>query len=178
MTTINQRPFSSPRNINLKGQGTGRGGILLFEGRNAINPLTLTLNGLYVNASNQLVYSAQGTATTLGVVGYTTGAGGAVTQITSSSTGVTLHRLTGQITTVPLTTAAAAEEEFVVTNSTVAATDVVVASTTYVGTGTPAVSVRGTAAGSFVVSITNLHATAAFNAAVVINFAVIRGVAA
>lgn len=111
-------------------------------------------------------------------IGYATGAGGAVTQITSASTGVTLSKTCGQITTVALTTAAAAEEAFVVTNTTVAASDVVVVSTTYAGGGTPLVSVKGVAAGSFTIVITNLHATAALDAVLVVNFAVIKAVAA
>ena len=111
-------------------------------------------------------------------VGYGTGAGGAVTQITSASTGVTLNKVTGQITTVALTTAAAAEEVFTVTNSNVAATDVVVVSTTYAGAGTIAVSTKKTVAGAFDITIANLHASAALNAVVVINFAVIKAVAA
>ena len=82
-------------------------------------------------------------------VGYRTGAGGAVTQITSAATGVELNKACGQITTFALTTAGAAEEVFTVTNSEVAATDVVVVSTTYAGGGTPMVSTKGVAAGSW-----------------------------
>lgn len=115
---------------------------------------------------------------TSGGVGYKTGAGGAVTQITSASTGVTLNKITGQITTVALSTAAGAEEAFVLTNSQIAATDVVAVSTTYAGAGTPVVSVKGVAAGSCTLVITNLHASAALDAVLVANFAIIKGVAA
>lgn len=110
--------------------------------------------------------------------GYQPGAGGAVTQITSSATGVTLSKLCGQITTVALTTAAAAEERFTVTNTLVAATDVIALSTTYNGAGTPMLGVCNVAAGAFDVVVTNLHAANAFNALMVINFAVIKGRAA
>ena len=110
-------------------------------------------------------------------VGYATGAGGAVTQITSSSTGVALSKTTGQITTVALTTAAAAEERFTVTNAEVAVTDVIALSTTYNGAGTPMLGVCNVTAGTFDIVITNLHASAAFNAVMVINFVVIKGVA-
>lgn len=112
-----------------------------------------------------------------GQIGFATGAGGAVTQETSASTTVVLSKPTGQITTVALTTAGAAEEEFTVTNTLVAATDIVVVGTTYAGQGTPAVTVKGITAGSFKIVITNLSASA-LNAAVVINFAIIKGVAA
>lgn len=112
-------------------------------------------------------------------IGYVTGAGGAVTQITSASTGVTLNKACGQITTVALTTAAAAEEVFTVTNSKVAATDVPVACIgTYAGAGTPIVNVKNVQAGQFDVVITNLHASAALNAAVIINLALVKAVAA
>lgn len=103
------------------------------------------------------------------------GGGGAVTQVTSSSTGVTLNKMTGQITTVALTTAAGAEERFTVTNSAVAATDVVALATTYNGNGTAMLSVQKVAAGAFDVVITNVHASAAFNAVMVINFVVLKG---
>ncbi len=102
--------------------------------------------------------------------------GGTVTQTTSSSTPVTINKYTGQITTVALTTAAGAEEVFTVNNNKVRATDVVVVSTTYSGAGTPAVSVKGVANGSFVIVITNLHASAALDAAMTINFAIVRAV--
>ena len=101
-------------------------------------------------------------------LGYGIGAGGAVTQATNSSTGVTLNKVSGQITTVALTTAAGAEEVFTVTNTCVAATDVIVVSTTYAGAGTILVATKAVAAGSFNIVISNLHASAALNAAAVI----------
>lgn len=110
--------------------------------------------------------------------GFVTGEGGAVTQLTDSGTGVTLNKRVGQITTVALTTAAAAEEAFIVTNSEVDANDIVVVTTTYAGGGTPIVFVTTVAAGAFTINITNVHASAALDAVVVINFAVIKGVAA
>lgn len=110
-------------------------------------------------------------------LGYVTGVGGAVTQITSATTGVTLSKLCGQITTVALTTAAAAEEVFTVTNTLVDANDVVVVSTTYAGAGTIVVSTKKVAAGAFDIVIANLHASAALDAVVVINFMVLKSVA-
>ena len=106
------------------------------------------------------------------------GQGGAVTQITNASTGVTLSKRVGQITTVALTTAAAAEETFTVTNTTVEEQDIVSLSTTYDGDGTPALAVKAVADGSFKIVITNLHASAAFNAAMTINFRVHKGAVA
>lgn len=113
-----------------------------------------------------------------GQLGFATGAGGEVTQITSAATGVTLNKPTGQITTVALTTAAAAEERFTVTNSQVAATDIPVLATTYNGAGIPMLSVVNVTAGAFDIVITNVHAINALNALMVINFSIIKGAAA
>lgn len=113
-------------------------------------------------------------------LGYTTGAGGAVTQITSATTAVTLNNVCGQITTVALTNAAGVDHEFTLTNSAIAATDVVVVSVkSYGGTadGIPVVNVTATAAGSCVINLRNTGAVA-LDALAVINFAVIKAVAA
>lgn len=100
--------------------------------------------------------------------------GGTVTQATSITTGVTLNGLSGRVTTVASTLAAGAEATFTVTNSSVAATDVVSVSTTYAGAGTVQVFCSKVAAGSFDITITNHHAANALDAAVVINFVVIK----
>lgn len=104
-----------------------------------------------------------------------TGEGGKVTQATSASTGVTLSKRAGQITTVALTTAAGAEERFTVTNTNVEAQDVIGLSTTYNGAGTPALAVANVTNGAFDIIITNLHASNALNAAMTINFRVLKG---
>lgn len=117
-----------------------------------------------------------------GTVGYGTGAGGTITQITSSSTGVTINKPTGTIVTVALTTAAGAHEKFTVTNSfCAAATDVIVLSTTYAGGashGTPVLQAVNVTAGTFDLIIANVDATNALNAAMTINFAILSAVAA
>lgn len=119
-------------------------------------------------------------ASASGGIGYGTGAGGAVTQGTNITTGVTLNTVCGTITTVAAGAVAGAEDgPFTVTNSAVAATDVVLVSIkSYAGAGTPFAFVSATGAGSFAITITNLHGANALNAAIVLNFAVIKGVAA
>ena len=114
------------------------------------------------------------TALGYGATGGVTGVGGTKTQITTSATAVTLDKPCGQITTVALTTAAAAEEAFVVNNTSVDADDVIVVNTTYAGAGKPIVFVTNVGAGVFTVNITNVHATDALNAVLVVNFAVIK----
>lgn len=103
------------------------------------------------------------------------GIGGAVTQLTNRTTGVTLNKTTGVITTDDDSLAAGAEATFVVTNSAVKATDVIVLSVQDAGaTGTVSAYVSDVANGSFSITLTNLHASTASTNAVVINFAVIR----
>jgi len=61
-------------------------------------------------------------------VGFTTGNGGTVTQLTSRTTGVTLNAPSGQITLVSASMPGLASQEFTLTNSFIAPTDVVLVS--------------------------------------------------
>lgn len=61
--TINNKNYSTPRNINLKE------GALRFGGTFTTTPFDSSSNGIFINSSNQLVYSAQGVDTTLGSAG-------------------------------------------------------------------------------------------------------------
>lgn len=102
--------------------------------------------------------------------------GGAVTQITSAATGVTLNKPTGAITTVTQNIAAAGEVEFTVTNSVVTARSVIlsnIASGSVGGTSTT--YIKSIAAGSFVLGITNKHATVAETGILVINYVIFGG---
>ena len=104
--------------------------------------------------------------------------GGAVIQATSKATGVTLNTLCGKITMSNAALAAATEVKFVVTNNTVAATDVVVVNIQSVGTaGAYFVGVAAVGAGSFTIYLGNCSA-GSLSQAVVLNFAVIKAVAA
>jgi hypothetical protein len=99
----------------------------------------------------------------------------AVTQATSIATGVTCNAYSGVITTVSQTVAAGAEAQFTVTNNKVVATDVVAVSIkTHTSAGTFIASVTAVAAGSFQITLTNLHVSAAGDNVLVINFAVIK----
>ena len=107
-------------------------------------------------------------------LGYTSG--GAVTQATDKSTGVTLNQAAGQITTTDASLAGGAEVSFTVTNDKVAATDVVAVSLqSGASTGTYIVSVSAVAAGSFDVTLSNVGTTA--GEALVLNYAVIKAAA-
>lgn len=107
-------------------------------------------------------------------IGYVSG--GAVTQATDKSTGVTLNQPCGQITTDDASLAGGAEVSFTVTNDKVAATDVVAVSLqSGASTGTYIVSVSAVAAGSFDVTLSNVGTTA--GEALVLNYAVIKAAA-
>jgi len=107
-------------------------------------------------------------------LGYTSG--GAVTQATDKSTGVTLNQAAGQITTTDASLAGGAEVSFTVTNDKVAATDVVAISLqSGASTGTYIVSISAVAAGSFDVTLSNVGTTA--GEALVLNYAVIKAAA-
>lgn len=129
-------------------------------------------------AGNQTASGALKSTSSTGGVGYGTGAGGAVTQLTDRSTGVTLNTVCGSITTNTASLATGAEATFTVTNSAVAATDAVVVSLkTPSSTGLSVPFVTTTAAGSFQITLSNLHGSTADTSASVINFSVIKSVA-
>lgn len=112
-------------------------------------------------------------------IGYATGAGAAVTQLTSAVTAVTINAASGAITTVAQNIAAAGEVQFTVNNSMVAATDVILLSIKSGSTGgTTIARVTAVADDSFQITLANLHASVAETGTLVINFAVIKGVAA
>lgn len=90
---------------------------------------------------------------------------------TGTSNASTLNNKAGTITTESATTAAGATFTETITNSAVAATDLCFASVTTAGTGSPAVTKVTPAAGSLVVIIQNIHASAAFNNTLAISFA-------
>jgi len=70
----------------------------------------------------------QAILTSAGGIGYTTGAGGTVAQGTSKSTGVTLSKLTGEITTFSDLLTPSTNVAFTLTNTLVTATDHVIVS--------------------------------------------------
>jgi hypothetical protein len=114
-----------------------------------------------------------------GVLGYSAGSGGAVTQLTSKTTGVTLNKSNGQIT-MEATTAIGigASVVFTLTNSFIAVTDAVIANIATGGTANAyAVDVLTVAAGSAGLRVTNISA-GSLSEAVVVSFAIIKAVAA
>lgn len=140
-----------------------------------------TIDGTTIGASSAA--SVKGTtveATTS--IGYPTGTGGTVTQATSRTTGVTLDKITGEITLYAASLGGHDADEFTLTNSTIGANDVIMlniksgaASGTrkYYQTQVVAVS-----AGSCVISVGNIdNATipATGTDSPVLQFVVIKG---
>ena len=115
--------------------------------------------------------------------GYTTGAGGTITQLTSRTTGVTLNQACGEITLVAGTLAGHEADEFTLTNSEIAASDVVIVN---IKSGAAAgtrkyytIGVTSVSAGSCTITIGNNDngsLPAAGTDTLVLSFAVIKGV--
>ena len=153
--------------------GSGTLGVTLVSGS------YIGLPAAPVNSTSVVATGALTSSSATAGLGYATGAGGAVTQATNRTTGVTLNKVCGAITTDAASLAAGAEATFTVTNSTVAATDtVLVCLKTPSATGLSLPFVSTVAAGSFDITLTNLHASTADTSASVINFVVVKAVAA
>ena len=104
-------------------------------------------------------------------VGYSTGAGGVVIQGTSRTTGVTINKLTGQITLFSAAGTTSATT-FTVTNSTVATTDVIILNQ-HTGTDLYDLMVTKTTLGSFDITFRTTGGTTTEQP--IFNFAVIKG---
>lgn len=105
-----------------------------------------------------------------GATGYSPGTGGAVTQATSRTTGVTLNKSNGAITLVSAA-GSATYQTFTVTNSTVAATDTIIVNQKS-GTDKYIILVTAVAAGSFKITFATTGGTTTEQP--VFNFAVIK----
>lgn len=103
--------------------------------------------------------------------------GGAVTQATNRTTGVTLNALSGAITTNATSLAGAAAATFTVTNSTVATNDIVVTCIqSGAVSGNTDVYVSAVANGSFTITVANQTAATPETGAIVVTFLVMKAV--
>ena len=138
--------------------------------------VSVNTNKVVLTASNGNIASAGSilSSSATGGIGYATGAGGAVTQGTSRTTGVTVNTPTGTITLFSAA-GSATPATFTVTNSSVAATDTVIVSQKS-GTDAYSATVSAVGAGSFKITIADLTGTT--TEAPAFNFAVVKGVAA
>ena len=162
--------FTSPTFVT-PALGTVASGVI-----SACTSTSMALTTPVIGAATGTSLTATGTIVSTGTagVGYATGAGGAVTQITSRTTGVTLNKTAGAITLVSAAGSATAAT-FTVTNSTVAATDVIILNQKS-GTDLYDLMVTAVAAGSFNLTFRTTGGTT--TEIPVFNFAVIKAVAA
>ena len=127
----------------------------------------VSVTGNIVSAGNVLLSDG-------GTVGYNTGAGGTVTQSGNKSSGVTLNKPSGEITTASTSLGASSSVSFTLTNSTISAKDLLLIN--LVGGGTPGSYYFGAncSAGSAIITISNRTA-GSLSEALVLRYAVIRG---
>jgi hypothetical protein len=135
---------------------------------------TLTINGAVTAATSVAIAGAITSSSASAGIGYATGAGAAVTQTTSRTTGVTINNVCGAITLVSAA-GTAAWQSFTVTNSRIAATDTINVSQKS-GTDKYMIFVTNVAAGSFQISFATTGGTTTEQP--VFNFAVVKAVAA
>jgi hypothetical protein len=111
-------------------------------------------------------------------IGYSAAAQGAVTQLTSKSTGVTLNTSAGRITMNNAALAGGAVASFTLTNSLISTNDTIVvcvsSNTTGSAAGAYTTYVSYLSAGTALISLRNLSATS-YSEAVIINYAIIHG---
>ena len=147
-----------------------------------LNQLVLRLNTWaaqehHADGTHAAITATSLTASGTAGIGYTTGAGGTVTQLTSKSTGVTLSTACGAITMSNAALAAGTIVSFVVTNTKSAATDVLILNHLSGGTVGSYTLNAQCAAGSVTITIRN-HTAGSLSEALVIAFALIKGVTA
>tara|TARA_R110000822_G_scaffold295242_1_gene417416 strand:+ start:391 stop:795 length:405 start_codon:yes stop_codon:yes gene_type:complete len=108
-------------------------------------------------------------------IGYSAAAQGAVTQLTSKSTGVTLNKSAGRITMSGVELAANTAVSFTLTNSLISANDAIIVNVSGGGTAAAYTTyISSMTTGSAVIALRNLTASA-LSEAVIINFATIHG---
>jgi hypothetical protein len=159
--------------------GGGAGTSILSYNRSGAAYINSAIDGLShtfrTSGTDRFKIDSSGNALVIGSggLGYGTGSGGSVTQITSKSTTVTLNKTNGTITTNSAALAAGASVSFQLTNSTIAITDVLVVN---IGNnGNYLAQALYTGAGLAVIRLTNISG-GSLSDAVLINFAVIKAV--
>ncbi len=167
--------ISSGTNENLTIDAKGSGTISLN--------VTGTGNIVLGRAATGVSLAVTGAITSSGPtsgIGYATGAGGAVSQATDRTTGVTLNTISGAITTQATSLAGGAEVTFTVTNSACAVGDVPLVAIRSGPTATTNTfaTVTAVAAGSFNITLNNPHASTADTGAAIINFVIVKAVSA
>ena len=136
-----------------------------------VAPSSVTV-GTATNVSGGTANVTDCKVTGSGSLGYGTESGGAVTQVTSRTTGVTLNKTNGAITLISAA-GTATWQSFTVTNSTVAATDTVIVNQKS-GADLYMTHVTNVASGSFRITFATTGGTTTEQP--VFNFAIIKAV--
>lgn len=163
--------------LNLLVGGAGR--FQVTKAGNVSAAGTLSVTGASTLTGAVTFKGAARSDSATGGIGYATGAGGTVTQATSKATGVTLDKVCGEIVMNNATLNRETAVSFTLTNSAIAATDVVVVNIKSGATvNAYNVGVTAVAAGSCRIQLHNLLGGTDLSEAVVLQFAVIKAVAA
>lgn len=155
----------------------------LIDGAAAVGTSTRFARGDHVHPTDTTrapvaspTFTGQATVSSAsGGIGYSTGAGGTVTQATSKATGVTLSKASGAITMNAAALAAGTIVSFVLTNTSIAATDVLVLNHISGGTVGSYLLNAQCAAGSATINVRN-ETAGSLSEAIVIQFALIKAV--
>ena len=139
--------------------------------------MVLTTPVLGAATGTSLSLTGNNVISSTGKLGYTTGAGGTVTQATSKATGVTLSKSTGQITLDAAALAADTTVSFTLTNTGIEANDILVMNHISGGTAGSYLLNAQSAAGSASINVRNITA-GSLSEAIVVAFAVIKAVTA
>ena len=148
---------------------TGTGAVVLATNPNFVTPNIGTATGTSLTVSGGITSSG-----TSGL-GYATGAGGAVTQLTSKSTAVTIDKVSGQITMNGASLGNNNSVTFQINNSTVSATDVPFVALSAGTTGNYLISILEVGSGYFKIVVKNISG-GPISDVLVINFAIIKAV--
>lgn len=155
---------STTRTLTLSGSNGGNPTISTSAGDLAITPATRHADAITTSHA------------TAGL-GYATGAGGTVVQATNKSTGVTLNKVTGEITMNGAALAADTTVSFTLTNSAIAAGDDVMVHHVSGGTVGSYTATALAAGGSATVTVRNIT-TGSLSEAIVLKYTVIKSVTA
>jgi len=166
--------LATPSSANLAAaltDETGTGANVFANTPTLVTPVIGAATGTSLSTTGNQVISSTGK------LGYATGAGGTVTQLTNKATAVTLSRSTGQITLNNAALAANTTVSFTLTNTVIEAGDILIMNHISAGTAGSYLLNAQSAAGSASINVRNVSA-GSLSEAIVIAFAVIKAVTA
>jgi hypothetical protein len=166
--------LATPSSANLAAaltDETGTGANVFANTPTLVTPVIGAATGTSLSTTgNQVI-------TNTGKLGYATGAGGVVTQLTSKATAATLSKSTGQITLNAAALAASTTVSFTLTNTVIEAGDILIMNHISGGTAGSYSLNAQSAAGSASINVRNIS-LGSLSEAIVIAFAVIKAVSA